>query len=141
MIEQDKKLLYWLPVLIWLEFIFLLSSIPSAVLPQMASADSEFWAHRTSHIIEYAILGILLIRAYTHKKTKIDVTAILYMSVYVLLSALFDEWHQSFVPGRHAQWIDVNFDTICAAGGMLIYLYYFKSKRRRQHHFFGKVPK
>ena len=107
--------------MIWLEFIFILSSIPSTDLPPVGSDQGLFWAHRTAHILEYSILGILLIRAYAYKRPKAGVLTILFLSVFVLLSGVFDEWHQSFVPGRQAQFIDVFFDTVCGAWGMLAY--------------------
>jgi VanZ family protein len=116
-----KRLLFWLPVFIWLEFIFLLSSIPSAWLPQMPSDLWLFWAHRIAHIGEYSILGVLVIRAYSQGRVSMDVSSILFLSIFIFLSGSFDEWHQSFVPGRHAQLIDAIFDTICGTVGMLVY--------------------
>ena len=115
------KLIYWLPVFIWLGIIFILSSIPASSLPQMPTESWNFWAHRSAHAGEYSVLGVLTIRAYSIQGSKMEVKAILYLSLFILLSGLLDEWHQSFVPGRHAQLIDALFDTICGASGMLIY--------------------
>lgn len=123
MIKGNKAWHYWLPVFIWLEIIFLLSSIPSALLPQMPSDAWLFWAHRVAHVGEYSVLGALLIRAYSYKRARIGVFTVLFLSIFIFLAGSFDEWHQSFVPGRHSQLIDAVFDTICGAWGMLGYLY------------------
>jgi VanZ family protein len=131
MIERNERLLYWLPVFIWLELIFLLSSIPGGSLPRMPSDAWQFWAHRTAHIGEYSILGILLLRAYSYKKARVGVLTILFLSVFIFLSGAFDEWHQSFVPGRNCQLIDAIFDTICGTGGMFAYLMWLKRAKGR----------
>jgi VanZ family protein len=129
-IKRNEKLIYWLPVFIWLEVIFLLSSIPSALLPKMPSDSWLFWAHRIAHIGEYSTLGVLVIRAYSYKRARIGVLTILFLSIFILLAGSFDEWHQSFVPGRHSQLIDAIFDTICGTFGMLVYFMWIKSKKR-----------
>jgi len=127
MVKGNKELYYWLPVFIWLEFIFLLSSIPSSLLPPMPSDLWNFWAHRTAHLVEYSVLGMLLIRAYSYRKARINVSTILFLSIFICLSGLFDEWHQSFVPGRNCQFIDAVFDTICGTWGMFFYYIWLKS--------------
>jgi len=125
-IKTNTKLLYWLPVFIWLELIFLLSSIPGALLPPLPSDLWQFWAHRIAHFTEYSVLGVLVIRAYSYKKPGPGVLTVLFLSVFILLSGLFDEWHQSFVPGRHCQLLDALFDTICGGWGMFFFLIYRK---------------
>jgi VanZ family protein len=54
--------------------------------------------------------------------------------VSVLATALYgttDEWHQSFVPGRHAEARDVRNDTVGAAVGVTLYAAAFAAWRRR----------
>jgi len=125
---KDKSLQYWLPFLIWLEIIFLLSSTPGAYLPKMPSEDWNFWAHRVAHIGEYSVLGVLFLRAFSYKRARIGIPIILFLSVFMFLFGAFDEWHQSFVPGRHSQLIDANFDTICGALGMFGYLVWVRCR-------------
>jgi len=126
MIFSDKRFLYWLPAILWFGIIFYLSSIPSADLPKMPSEDWLFWAHRTAHIGEYSVFGALVLRAYSYKKVRVGVITILFLSIFIFLAGSFDEWHQTFVPGRHGQLIDAVFDTICGALGMLFYLLWVK---------------
>jgi VanZ family protein len=126
MFKKDSRVYYWLVVVLWLGVIFLLSSIPGASLPRMPNENWHFWAHRLAHIGEYGVLGFLVIRAYSYKKARIGVFTILLLSVFIFLSGAFDEWHQSFVPGRTPQLLDAIFDTICGAWGMLVYYYWPK---------------
>jgi VanZ family protein len=130
-IKRNQKLLRWLLVLIWLEVIFLLSSIPSAYLPPTPSDLWNFLAHRTAHFGEYSVLGVLVIRAYSYKKARIGAITILFLSIFIFLAGSFDEWHQSFVPGRNCQLSDAIFDTLCGALGMFIYLMWLKRVKGR----------
>lgn len=86
----------------------------------MPTPDWLFWAHRLAHIAEYATLGILTLRAYAHGQISVRVNRILYLAGLMFLAGAFDEWHQSFVPGRSSELMDVVFDTICASVGMLV---------------------
>ncbi|MBF0571948.1 MAG: VanZ family protein [Candidatus Omnitrophica bacterium] len=126
MIKGNNTLYYWLQVLVWLEFIFILSSIPSIDFPPMPSDSWQFWAHRVAHFGEYSVLGVLLFRAYSYKRARVGVITILLLSMHVFLAGSLDEWHQSFVPGRNCQFIDAIFDTISGAFGMLAYLMWLK---------------
>ena len=81
--------------------------------------------------MEYFVLGVLVLRAFLYKKARIGVINILFLSVLIFLAGSFDEWHQSFVPGRNCQLIDVIFDTICGAFGMVVYLLWIKERLPR----------
>jgi len=128
MIKNNKVLFYWLPVFIWLEIIFLLSSIPGSLLPKLPSL-CNFWAHRIVHFSEYSILGVLLIRAYSYLRSRIGIITIIFLSMVIFLASSFDEWHQSFVPGRNCELIDVVFDTICGTIALTIYVIWLKMRR------------
>ncbi len=130
MVKNNNGSFNWLLVFIWFGIIFFLSSIPGQSLPKMPSDLWHFWAHRIAHIGEYSILGVLLIRAYSYKKNRLELITVLFLSFFVFLSGSFDEWHQSFVAGRTSQFIDVVFDTICGFLGMHIYFLWFKLKHK-----------
>jgi len=112
----------WLPVVIWYGFICVLSSIPGKTLTTLVpDSNYQFWGHRIAHIIEYGVLGVLVIRAYATPKTKVNVMTILILACFIFLSGALDEWHQSFTPGRSPELIDAIFDTICGTFGMIVY--------------------
>lgn len=122
----------WFPVVLWCAVIFILSSIPTLPAPEILWWD--FILKKSAHIIEYAILYYLVYRAITKefriknlelriKERKIKIPYVLCSMFLVLLYAFSDEYHQSFVPGRHAKLMDVGFDSL----GMLISYWRIKS--------------
>ena len=138
---------YWLPVLIWLGFIFIGSTdLMSAehtsrfLIPFLlwlkpdfspeALAQVHFVLRKLGHVTEYAILAMLLWRALRHE-TNPQIKAILrlrsgqtlFLSVWILCAifAATDEFHQSFVPSRGAAWSDVMIDSAGAIFGLLLY--------------------
>ena len=95
---------YWLPVLIWAGLIFLLSSIPHLE----SGLEQDFFLRKVAHILEYAILTFLLLRAFGFKNSKSIVLA----AIIAFLYALSDEYHQTFVLGRKGRLEDVIIDSI-----------------------------
>jgi VanZ family protein len=76
-----------------------------------------------AHITEYAILGLLLWRA-IHKPARDQVPRWnwRHAAVAFIIAAIYaasDEFHQSFVPSRGAQFGDVLFDSTGAALGLI----------------------
>jgi len=111
---------FWLPVVVWAGLIFVLSSIPNL----KTDLQEDFLLRKIAHIVEFAILTFLLYRATTKEgfKTK---RAIIYSFVVALFYAFSDEYHQSFVLGRHSSLKDVGIDSI----GILLMtvFWYYKS--------------
>ncbi|MBD3282071.1 MAG: VanZ family protein [Candidatus Portnoybacteria bacterium] len=95
---------YWLPIIIWMGIIFYLSSIPGL----QSGLDNDFILRKIAHIMEYAILTFLLLRAFNAKTTK----KILITALISIAYAASDEYHQSFVLNRHGSLIDVGIDSI-----------------------------
>lgn len=133
MIRNNNKLEYILPVVIWLEVIFFLSSLPGPMLPEMPSDGWRFWAHRIAHFTEYSVLGFLMTRACARVCRSMGLREVALLSVMVLGSGAFDEWHQSFVPGRSPDLLDVCFDTICGMGGVLVYKIFVRASADGDH--------
>jgi VanZ family protein len=105
-----RKFTLWAAVVLWAGVIFALSSIPSL------STGLGVWdevLRKGAHLIEYAILGILLFRALER-----ELPAFLLGVAY----AITDEVHQHFVQGRHASPFDVAFDAAGVALGLLVVL-------------------
>ena len=101
----------WLPVIAYAGLIFVLSHQPK--LPSTPGGD------KTAHIVAYAGLGFLLARALAPGRSRGARTVLA-----VLGGALYgcsDEWHQSFVPGRHASVDDLIADGVGAVVGAFAY--------------------
>jgi VanZ family protein len=94
----------WLAVAAWAAVIFALSSIPH-LGTGLGTWDTIL--RKGAHVTEYAILGLLLLRA-AGRETPAFLLGVAY--------AVTDEVHQRFVSGRHASPIDVAID----AAGILI---------------------
>ncbi len=107
---RSRVLTVWLPVVAWAAVIFALSSVPSL------STGLGWWdtvLRKGAHLTEYAILGVLLYRAFD-RETPALAAGIAY--------AASDELHQHFVRGRHASPVDVGIDAVGVALGMLVWL-------------------
>jgi len=93
--------------------ITLLSHVPQEDLPKsdLDSIDYHF------HFAEYSILGFLLFRSIT--SDELLTFHPFYGSLLIGISfAILDEFHQSFVPGRHMSSTDVLFDSLGIVFGM-----------------------
>jgi VanZ family protein len=98
----------WLPVVLWAAVIFALSSIPH-LGTGLGTWDTVL--RKGAHVTEYAILGLLLLRA-----TGREVPAFLLGVAY----AITDEFHQHFVSGRHSSPIDVAIDSTGVLIGIVV---------------------
>ena len=104
------------PPLLWMLVIFGLSSIPGQYIPRI------YLVHEIGHLAEYFVFGILLARAFAHLRIKLNVWTLALLSVgLIVLFAMFDEWRQSFVPGRHARLDTIFFDGFYATLGVGLY--------------------
>ena len=93
-------------------FIFFLSSISH---PPAATHYTH--TDKIIHILEYSLLGFLLLAGFRSKEIAMGNAIILAVTVAVLYG-LCDELHQSFVPGRSMSLSDVIADGIGAMLGV-----------------------
>jgi len=121
---MKKFLTYWLPVLIWAGFIFYLSSIPDL----KSELEQDFLLRKIAHILEFAILTFLLIRAFAKQGLNNEKIAI-YSIIFAIFYALTDEYHQTFVLGRQGTLKDIGIDSV---GILLMSLvWYIKNRKGR----------
>lgn len=107
---MTRRVLLWAPVIAYMAIIFFESSLSDAPLPRNVSDKS-------AHMAGYLLMGILAVRA-VHGGLPARVTAqraMIAMLITIGYSA-FDEFHQSFVPGRSADLFDLVADT---TGGLI----------------------
>ena len=140
----------YLPLIAWLAFISFASSdnfnagntsriIGPLVLWLFPNTKPEtlavihFITRKIAHFTEYAILGFLAARAFrTSPRPAISHRWFLICVTLIVVYALLDEYHQSFVPSRTASIFDSFIDM---AGGLtaLIFIYSRKgAKAQRQ---------
>jgi VanZ family protein len=128
----------WLPVLVWVGVIFLGSTdLMSAehtsrfivpflrwLKPDISAetlASIHFIVRKCAHVGEYAVLGLLLLRAAPLTNLKRSIPT-LYLSVLAvcLFVAATDEFHQTFLASRGASVRDIIVDSGGAILGLLV---------------------
>jgi len=140
--NSAKFLGRYLPLIIWLSFIFFASSAEFSarntsrfvgalvlwVFPQ-ASAETlatvHFLTRKTAHVTEYAILGFLTARAfYGSQNRNLQSHWFVVGLALVVVYALLDEYHQSFVPGRTASIFDSMIDIVGGLTALAVFRYH-----------------
>ena len=93
-------------------------------ISQNGIARAHFFIRKMGHLTEYAILGILLWRAWTHTAAKASQhwqwKTALFALTFSAAYAAGDEFHQSFVPSRGASVQDVVIDSCGAFLGLMV---------------------
>ena len=136
-----KKRLVWLPAVLWMAFIFLMSAAPgdvsgeqSGLIVRMLLAVHGFFfgdtqppaqtielletlVRKAAHMSEYAVLALLFRYALLENGAR---RPALYALLLCALYAATDEYHQSFVPDRGPSPVDVLIDTAGASIGLLL---------------------
>lgn len=109
-------MLRWLPAAAWAALIFTFSS-----LSEPPGASSSELRSNLAHLTEYLVLAFLLVSAaratWPGSPLRVLATAAWLACVTYAFS---DEFHQSFVPGRDSSLLDVGFDSLGAALGVLV---------------------
>ena len=94
-----KKIINWLPAIVVMTIIFILSSQPGEVVNSTVANTEPI--QRIGHVMMFMILCISYFRA-----TKNIPLSILLSLFY----AIFDEYHQSFTPERSSSFSDIFVD-------------------------------
>lgn len=138
---------YWLPVLLWMIFIFIGSSdLMSAehtsrflvpflrwIAPDISPATLAFiqlLIRKCAHLTEYAILATLLCRAFSSGRRDFWRAAVAAFAIAAVYAGL-DEFHQSFIPSRTGAFQDVMIDCGGAILGLVLYSFGRRFLRRR----------
>ncbi len=119
----------WMPAIGFCILIFVQSAFPSPEqLPSFQYSD------KLLHVAAYAILAFLFSRAFnsTSRWRNRRRMVFLFGVVAATLYGMSDEWHQSFVPGRFAEFGDAMADFIGSLVGSWIYLHYMSRRPRSQ---------
>jgi VanZ family protein len=112
-----KKILNrFLPPLAWMGGIFILSA--QSQLPQAPDPLLNILLKKLAHALAYGILAWLYLRGLAPKggSDRLRLLALVLAVAY----AASDEFHQSFVPGRHPSLVDVSIDGVGAMTALLL---------------------
>ena len=129
-----SKVQYWLPVVLWISFIFWMSTgmfsadntysffapLLRFIVPSISPKEIVIFhmiLRKLAHVTEYFISGLLLFRAFRNGSDKKKEWLWAAFSLFiVVIIASSDEFHQSFVSTRTASFVDVGIDIL---GGFL----------------------
>ena len=127
---KEYNLVRWIPALLWMGFIFMLSHQPkyqlepmqpSAFIPNneiswtwlmnlLVGAELDTIAGKSAHVVVYAVLAWLLWLAYPQPY---------FVLWFTTIFGLSDEVHQLFIFGRTGRLFDVLFDALGAVLAVL----------------------
>ena len=103
----------WIALLAWMVVVLFNSSIPSAGLP--TSSFVSLLINKAGHVIEYAILGLLLWRCVAEPAGGLDIPSRFSLLAVAVVGACFaglDELRQAFVSGRGPGSLDALLDAV-----------------------------
>ena len=102
----------WAPVVLWAAVLFAFSSVPDL---GTGLGTWDLVLRKLAHAAEFALLGVLLLRALRDERAAFAAGA---------AYAVTDEVHQHFVPGRLGSPVDVAIDALGVALGVLLWRRY-----------------
>jgi len=117
-LKKAEFLKYILPVIIWMIFIFYISSLSS---PPSPGEGIKFF-NEIFHFSEYLILSFLFLRMFNSYNFK---HSFLLAIIFSIIYALTDEIHQLFIPYRAFEIKDLIIDSF-GASVILISLFFKK---------------
>jgi VanZ family protein len=122
----SKSVKYWSPAVIYACVIFYVSA-----LSQVSTSLSGWNFDKLLHLIEYIPFGILIVFGMTFgSSVNSKKKSAIFSLVLLILYALSDEIHQSFVPGRDANAFDLMADI---AGGSIGIFMFFVFRNNLKH--------
>ena len=125
-----KQLLWrWLPPVVWMMLIFVLSAQPD--LPQAPGPWLDTVLKKAAHMLAFGLLAWLYLRALRQHSGHLAILRLVSAGL-ALLYAISDEYHQTFVPGHQGRLLDIAVDSagICAA--MLLDWWLARRRHSRQ---------
>jgi VanZ family protein len=119
--KNNKNILRWFPAVAMMAVIFGFSSIPSLEMPSFGILDLV--VKKGGHMLGYGLLALAYWYGFRFEKRFWWLALLL-----ALFYACTDEFHQSFVPGRHPSWVDA---LVIDGGGAAIMVLAISGIRKR----------
>ena len=119
----------------WIVTIITVSSIPSLPTLKIHIQRSDIRLDYLFHFCEYGLLAFITFLAFANSEFKISHKKYFYLTLFLLVFAVFDEFHQKFIPGRTFNLKDIlgNVLGIVAALGFCILVFGNIARRQQDH--------
>ena len=133
--RRPRRARPWVWVAAWVGVILLGTSLPGSAVQGFPVVSDKM-----VHFALYAPLGALLVNALGATpalRRRLLAATFLAVVIGVLFGAV-DEWHQLFIPGRHADIGDWHADTKGILTGAIVAIIYLSSKDWRARHVRGE---
>jgi hypothetical protein len=126
MMMKKKEFLYWIPSIIWMIIIFILSSMTGSDLQRTFPFFSDFnWGH----FVAYFVLAITY---YWALRRKVKHPKIFFVIIFLsVLYGITDEFHQYFTPSRVPDVNDLLADAIGASLAAILLSIWQKKRNTR----------
>lgn len=111
---QDSPYVRWLAACAWMGLIFVLSA--QSTFPVALGRWSQL-RDIFGHLVAYGVLAVLWRNALRASGVR---RAAVWAFAIAILYGISDEFHQSFVPGRHPDLFDLATDAVGATAGLLL---------------------
>ena len=120
-VQLKKPIFSWGPVVLWMGLIYFISSVPGLSVGEGAV---DFLTRKPAHVVEYAVLFLLLHRALHDSFSLVGKKLYLAAGIFTFLYAITDEVHQIFVPLREGRILDLGFDLLGIFGALIFLRFY-----------------
>ncbi len=148
----NRRLWRYVPVVLWMGFIFYASTSEFSasntsriirpllvwLFPNISEeriALAHFFTRKAAHFTEYAILGFLTARAFSSSAHRLLARGwFQFAMLLIVIYALTDEYHQTFVPSRTGSIYDCAVDTAGGLFALLVFYYLVLRGQARLSH-------
>ena len=114
---------YWLPLVLFMIFIFYMSSLPLNNDMQNIEKDTKKQSDIIYHLVEFSFLGVLSRRAFKNSNSRyLSKNYLLLAITFAIVYGILDEIHQIYVPTRYFELKDLVFNTIGSSSIVLLKL-------------------
>lgn len=130
MTRRQVVVRYWFPAIAWAALMTAGTSLPRVPGPGIAGFD------KFSHLVAYAGLGLLLMRAFGGATALEPLAAAGWVVAIGLVYGGLDEWHQTLIPGRSCSVWDFAADAagllLAVCGTVVVWRTEHERRMRRQ---------
>jgi VanZ family protein len=120
----------WGPAILLMVVIFGFSSIPAEEMLHFGLLD--YIVKKGGHAVGYGLLGLSYLRGLKGENTRVEPRWYYIAWGLAVLYSATDEFHQSFVPGRHPAITDVIIDAFGAALALFLASRFYKQNDQPQ---------